>query len=356
MNTARGSKATSSPYKLAARSRTEAVAELEQLRSEVRRGGLAITDRRMTVAQLSDRFLDALDADDSYSPRTREDVRRRLQLHIIPALGSIRVCDLDAHAVRRFARSLTANRAKTHRNVVSVLSSMLTWAVAEGFASDNAVTRARERFPRDLRRTDAERFQPRALTAEELGRSLAKVGPTYRPLVSFIAETGARISEALAVRFGDVDLVAGTWLVSGQLDDGGRVRAAKTPGSTAIVPLSKAALGIVREQRRKLMQRHGFAAASADAFVFTGRRGQPLNRRNALRAWQEATKAALDEPLRLHDLRTTFASRLAANNVDIATAQALMRHARPSTTLDIYTRVRGDAAARLERMRTALDG
>lgn len=95
---------------------------------------------------------------------------------------------------------------------------------------------------------------------------------------------------------------------------------------------------------------------AATAYVFTGRNGQPLTRRNTLRAWQVATKASLGEPLRLHDLRTTFASRLAANNVDVATAQALLRHARPPTTLDVYTHVRGDAAERLERMRKALDG
>ena len=109
------------------------------------------------------------------------------------------------------------------------------------------------------------------------------------------------------------------------------------------------------KERRRVLMRSGFAAAAADAFVFTGVNGQPLMRRNALRAWQHATKAALDEPFRLHDLRTTFASRLAANNVDVATAQALMRHARPSTTLDVYTRVRGDTAAKLERMRLALE-
>ena len=101
--------------------------------------------------------------------------------------------------------------------------------------------------------------------------------------------------------------------------------------------------------------RRSFTAAAGDSFVFTGTRGQPLGRRNALRAWQVATEAALGEPLRLHDLRTTLASRLAANRVDVATAQALLRHARPSTMLDIYTRVQGDADARLERMRNALE-
>ena len=107
---------------------------------------------------------------------------------------------------------------------------------------------------------------------------------------------------------------------------------------------------IVKERRRTLMRR-SFTAASSDAFVFTGRNGRPLTRRNALRAWQVATKDVLGNPLRLHDLRTTFASRLAANRVDVATAQALLRHARPSTTLEVYTRVQGDAVARLERMR-----
>jgi integrase len=90
--------------------------------------------------------------------------------------------------------------------------------------------------------------------------------------------------------------------------------------------------------------------------VFTGRNGQPLGRRNTLRAWQVATEAALGEALRLHDLRTTFASRLAARRVDLPTTQALLRHAHPSTTLDVYTGMLGGAEARLERMREALNG
>lgn len=341
--------------KLEARSRTEALAEVERLRSEARGAGhVDAVDRRLTVARLAGRFREAVDADPSYSPRTREDIRTRLDRHIVPALGRVRLCDLDAHLVRRFARGLPPMRAKTHRNILSVLSVMLTWAVGEGLSDENAAARARERFPRDLRRSDPARFEPRALSDEELARTLAVVGPTYQPLVIYIAETGARVSEALGVRFADVDLPARTWTVAGQLADDGTVRPAKTAGSMATVPLSAAAVALVREQRRALMSR-GFNSVTPEAFVFTGRNGQPLSRRNALRAWQLATKATLGEPLRLHDLRTTFASRLAANNVDVATAQGLLRHARPSTTLDIYTRVRGDAQARLERMRQALD-
>jgi integrase/recombinase XerD len=204
-----------------------------------------------------------------------------------------------------------------------------------------------------MRRQDAERFEPRALTDTELALALANVDGTYRPLVAFIAETGARVSEALGVRFGDVDLQAQTWTVAGQLADDGSVREAKTRGSMSKVPLTTTAVEIVKERRSELMKT-GFGTATADAFVFVGLNGQPLRRHRTLAAWQRATRATLGVSLRLHDLRTTFASRLAANNVDIATAQALLRHAKPSTTLDIYTRVRGDDLAKLERMRAAL--
>jgi integrase len=311
-------------------------------------------DRTLTVARLTDRFLAAVDADPRYAPRTRIELRTHVNRHIVPALGPTKVCELDAFAVRRFARELQTKRAATHRNIISALSTLLAWACAEGFASENVVARAKERFPRDLRRSDATRFEPRALTDEELALALAKVDATYRPLVAFLAETGGRVSEALGVRFADVDLQARTWAVAGQLADDGTVREAKTPGSMATVPLSAAAVAVVREQRAALLRR-GFAFASSDAFLFVGLDGRPLRRHRVLAAWQRATKATLGEALRLHDLRTTFASRLVANGTDLPTAQALLRHARPSTTLDVYTRIQGDSAAKLERMRAALE-
>jgi integrase len=339
--------------KLVATNKTEAKSEVERLRAEAQTGDRTPTDRTLTVAQLVARFRQAIATDPAYSPRSRTSLVATLETHVVPKLGRTRVCSLDAHTIRKFAREYQPKRAKSHRNVLSALSVLLTWAVGDGFAEANAVARARERFPRDLRRTDGERFEPRALTDAEVALALAKVGKTYRPVCTFVAETGARVSEALGVRFGDVDLAAKTWSVAGQLGDDGTVRPAKTPGSMATVPLSDSAVAVVRERRGALMA-DGFGKVAADAFVFVGKTGQPFGRRNTLRAWQAATKAALGESLRLHDLRTTFASRLAARNVDVPTAQALLRHARPSTTLDVYTRLQGDAATKLERMRSAL--
>jgi integrase len=345
--------------KLDARTPSEAVKEVERLRGRASDDpGRLVVDRRMTVARLAELFLDAAALEPGYAPTRLDDLRSRLDAHVLPSLGRARVVDVDVFVIRRFARGLPRTmRAKTFRNVLSTLSVMFGWAVAEGLIPENPVARARERFPRDLHRKDVERFEPRALSDEEVVAVLAVVERrfgTYLPVILFIAEAGARVSEALGLRFADVDVQARTWTVSGQLGRDGSVRMAKTPASMVTVPLSPAAAAIVSRRRREAM-RTGFGSATAAAFVFTGRTGRPLSRRNVLRAWQQACEEALDERLRLHDLRTTFASRLAARNVDVPTAQALLRHARPSTTLDVYTRIRGDEAARLERMRRALD-
>lgn len=226
--------------KLTGTNKTDARAEVERLRAAVRSAECkSALDRTLTVAQLAARFHEAAESDPGYSPRTRASLLTTIDLHIVPRLGPTRVVALDAFAIRGFARELSPMRARTHRNVISALSVLLTFAVGEGLAETNAVARARERFPRDLRKTDSTRFEPRALTDAEVAKALAEVGPTYRPVVAFGAETGARISEALGIRFGDVDLEERTWQVAGQLADDGTVRDAKTPGSMALVPLRR---------------------------------------------------------------------------------------------------------------------
>ena len=167
--------------KLAARNKTDAAFEVEQLRSAARRSDRVTVDRTLTIARLAEKFRQAAEADPEISPRTRDDWLTRIDHHVLPTLGRVRVCDLDAYAVRRFARGLPSMRAKTHRNVLSVLSVLLAWAVAEGLASENPVSRARERFPRDLRRTDTTRSSPeRSPTPRSRRRSPKSARPTGR--------------------------------------------------------------------------------------------------------------------------------------------------------------------------------
>ena len=133
--------------KLDARTRSEASPKSSVCvrRPETRAPGLSV-DRRLTVERLAEMFGAAVDADPTYSPRTRRICTRGSGSTSFRTYVRVRVCAVDAVAIRRFARSLPPMRAKTHRNIVSVCSAMFTWAVG-GARHENPVTRARERFP-----------------------------------------------------------------------------------------------------------------------------------------------------------------------------------------------------------------
>jgi integrase len=197
--------------KLDAQNPSDAIRAMERLRaSALKPGALPVTHQRLTVARLAEMFLAAVDADASYSPRYRESLHERIEVHVLPALGRVAVSKIDVFAARTWARGLpTPLAAKTHLNIVSAASPMFAWAVTEGYAPENAIQRARERFPRDLPRTGNTK-PSRTLTDQELEASLAELGETYRPVIVYIGETGARVSEALGMRFCDIDPQAKT--------------------------------------------------------------------------------------------------------------------------------------------------
>jgi integrase len=112
-----------------------------------------------------------------------------------------------------------------------------------------------------------------------------------------LVNTGLRRGEALTVQWRDVELDDGTLRVRGTL---ARVHGAlmvtdtKTEKSRRTVPLSPAAVDILRDVRRR--QRVEQIAAGSKwvktPFVFTTEFGEPCDPRNALRALKAAAVTA----------------------------------------------------------------
>src|SRR5262249_27757185 len=152
--------------------------------------------------------------------------------------------ELKVADVRRLLDVLAAKKLapRSRSGLLGILSGLLTYGVRQGVVDRNVV--------RDLDRDDrpgaARLTEPRYLSVDELDRLLAAMGDTFRPVAATCAYAGLRLSEALGLRWSDVDLKAGTLTVTAQLGPDGERVPLKTAASAATVPMLPVLLAELR--------------------------------------------------------------------------------------------------------------
>jgi integrase len=331
--------------RLDATTKTDALAELRALQVDYARGEEHRSGAGLTVAELAAEYVEHLqarvgdtDARRRRSPRTVTHYREQLRLHVLPLLGSRLAGELTVADVRRLLDALAAKRLspRSRSGLLGILSGLLAYGVRQGVVERNVV--------RDLDRDDrpgaARLTEPRYLSTDELELLLARMGDTFRPIAATCAYAGLRLSEALGLRWQDVDLKAGTVSVSGQLGPDGERVPLTTAASAATVPLLPVLADELRAHRSRLASQ-ALARTRPDGLVFTTARGRPHGRSNVLRAVYAAGDAAgLNgdgrEPVGVHDLRHSFVAVALAHGMTLPEAAALARHANPRVTATVY--------------------
>jgi len=157
----------------------------------------------------------------------------------------------------------------------------------------------------------------RWLTYEEEDKLLASSPQWLQEIMIFAVETGCRREEMLSLDWGNVDLFKKVVVIF----------AGKT-GDRRSVPLTQRAFDILQVRVKRRMR---IRSINQD-LVFTHPEGQKVNISTLRKAFREALKKAKIESLRFHDLRHTFASRLAQSGVDPYSVQKLMGHKTFTTT------------------------
>jgi integrase/recombinase XerD len=175
---------------------------------------------------------------------------------------------------------------------------------------------------------------PQTLTIEQVFKILEKPDPKTKlglrdkALLEFLYGTGARISEALNCRTGD--LMPEMMLV--RLFGKGR--------KERVVPLGKIGWQMVdkylKESRTLLVN-----SRSSD-YLFLGNRGNPLKR---MAGWRIVKKycllAGINKDISPHTFRHSFATHLLMGGADLLAVQDLLGHADISTT-EVYTHLDRD--------------
>jgi integrase len=148
--------------------------------------------------------------------------RGRIHGHIIPLLGGLPVAAVTKQDVERFMHQVAAGDAARTRKTrprgvsnvrggrgaasrtIGLLGAIFTYAIDHGMRADNPAHRIRK-FAENKRRrrlTDSEY----AALGEALRRAAGTIWPPAVACVCFLALTGWRSGEAVALRWQDVDL------------------------------------------------------------------------------------------------------------------------------------------------------
>jgi integrase len=158
------------------------------------------------------------------------------------------------------------------------------------------------------------------------------LGPVLRVLILTAAVTGLRQSELLGLRWRDVDWVAQRIRVRNTYVRGEHSSDGKFELSTRrSVPMADRVARELDAWSRRT------AYGTDDDLVFAHpQTGKELDRSKVTKRFKAACRDAGVRPVRFHDLRHTFGTRLAASGESMRTIQEFMGHADIKTT-QIYT-------------------
>ncbi|MDK2933586.1 MAG: hypothetical protein PWP27_1396 [Clostridiales bacterium] len=168
----------------------------------------------------------------------------------------------------------------------------------------------------------------------------------YYPAFIVALDTGLRMSELLALRWDDIDLVNGYVVVNKNLvfvkdrenDTGKNVfvvqNTTKTKSGNRKIPLTQRALKLLKELKLKQV--------SKSDIVFCNKKGSYILKRNFQRTFYNIIKQVGIPKCGVHTLRHTFATRLFERGVPEKTISDLLGHSSISFTLDTYTHVLPD--------------
>jgi integrase len=294
----------------------------ERLRREIGQTSAVAQTRgdRPTIPDVSARYLRApAKGGKPRKPSTVENVESEVRCHLAPFFGDRPVDRIDADDVADLISVLEVKglAPKTIRNVVGTLSALFNFAKAprRRWAAFNPCDGAE--LP-EITETDEIRF----LTMPELDRLIdhARRGMYQeidRVLYRVAAMTGLRLGELLALRWRDVDWIAGVIRVRRNYVRG-RYGTPKSRRSSRAVPMADEVGGGLD----RMFQASAFQGDD-DHVVSHPATGKVIPKPNVTRRLHKAlADAGLDATHVFHDLRHTFGTTMAASGCRCARSRS----------------------------------
>jgi integrase len=296
----------------------QAEAWLRDLLDEARRGtlpGMVRTGATFTGACAE--FMRYVEQDRGRKPWTLRGYQSMIDAHLLPAFGKLPVENLTTQQIEQWIASVPGS-VRTRNKLLILLHGIMRRARKVYGLPFNPVADV-EKYPQG-RAGEVQVFSPEEVWA------LVRAADSEQDAAIFLtaAFTGLRQGELLALRWRDIDFPGAIVRVAGSYGLG-KVTTPKS-GKVRSVPLAPD----VAEALARLGQREYFTGDGDP--VFAGVTGRHLDGRALTRRYKAALERSNLRPLRFHDLRHTFGTRMIAK-ADIRRVQEWMGHADVQTTM-----------------------
>ena len=259
----------------------------------------------------------------------------QLEKHVLPALGSYRLCDVSRTVVQQFLldRKRKGYSSSSVHGFHTTLAKVLQGAVEHGYLETNPARAIQigEREPKQERKL---------LSPAQVQTLLTNLTEPCRTIVVVAVLTGMRIGEILALRWKRLDLLRSTIEVAETFSDG-LFGTPKTRSSRRVIPMSTSL--------REALTTHKISCEETrpEDLVFHTPRGTPLSPKNL---YNRVLAPACDRTglprISWHSFRHFHATILGEVGESLKTAQSILGHSHLETTLNTYMHVIPDSQRR----------
>lgn len=299
-------------------------------------------------------------------PFTKRAYQDRVRIHILPALGPIKLTALTPPIIQKFVNDLGSGRdgrkalaPKTIKNIHGVLHRALLQAQLVGYLKINPADHCA--LPRVIRPD----IQP--LDDEAITKFIKTVsGNKYEILFLITLFTGMRQGEVLGLTWKDLNWEQHSITIKQQLQrekspKGKYYLTTLKNDKTRVIRVAPSVMELFRKQKdtQEADRVAAFDRWNEDfpGLVFTDEFGKHLSHTTVRKYFKRLVKDIGYPQARFHDLRHTFASLCLRNGDNIKVVQEALGHYSASFTLDVYSHVTNDQqSASAQRMEDYIAG
>jgi len=264
--------------------------------------------------------------------------------YIKPHFGDMDLRSLDEASLLDFIDSVMQKNKKgsaVATNAVSLLRTICSHYVKAGILSVNPAQSAKALVSKVAAQHETEVKQVSSWTHSEMHQILAlaeKHEPAWYPPLLCLFHTGMRRGEIIGVKWSSVDFTRRRIsIISSRVRQ--RNKMPKT-GKARVVPMSPQLHDVLSEMAETRKKREGHW--SDPGYVFLSPRGKQWDETNFSRGYRRLRQRFAEKkirPLRLHDMRHTFATLAIEGGRSIMWVSQVLGHQDPALTLRTYAHV-----------------